>query len=573
MTNFLEVFFTGKYFRIPSYQRDYAWDIQNIDDLFDDIFEAMETNVGHYIGTFILSQNREENCYDVVDGQQRLTTLTMILNSIIEKLSSDTDRIINKDRFILSNSSKRWKLELLGDNNNFFKQLLDGQSVEPINKSQKLLKNAYNHIQWRVQEIKNSNKENEFLEFVKQLEVMEFIESNAGKAIRIFQTVNDRGKLLSNVDKAKSLLIYYSNRLLNGKYDDIINNSFGEIYHYYNDIKELGEKYGINLINQRNFSEDSIMRYHFIAFPNGKYDYNATASYVLDVFLKNILKERKHDSAELETFITEYIGDLTLFFKSLLDIVKKIQTSEKYYKIFSILGLSALLYPLIIRLETRGLLDKNTTIKNLTFLDLIEIADVRVYKTRGTDPTKDVSYLACDSKTIDESEIENRLIGFIKYFMSDTEFKNRLEGDIYGNAALKHVFIEYDEHILESTNQAPYTLQNLMRLNTINPTIEHIFAQEPRFNFPSRGFGSEDEYITKIHKLGNLTLLEKNLNSLALNKTPELKIVDNIYSKSKFKVTEILNAEIKNRGNNFVKADVDSRTSELVNFCMNRWAL
>ena len=209
MTNFLEGFFTGKYFRIPRYQRDYAWDIQNIDDLFDDIFEAMETNVGHYIGTFILSQNREENCYDVVDGQQRLTTLTMILISIIEKLSSDTDRIINKDRFILSNSSKRWKLELLGDNNNFFKQLLDGQSVEPINKSQKLLKNAYNHIQWRVQEIKNSNKENEFLEFVKQLEVMEFIESNAGKAIRIFQTVNDRGKLLSNVDKAKSLLIYY----------------------------------------------------------------------------------------------------------------------------------------------------------------------------------------------------------------------------------------------------------------------------------------------------------------------------------------------------------------------------
>ena len=60
---------------------------------------------------------------------------------------------------------------------------------------------------------------------------------------------------------------------------------------------------------------------------------------------------------------------------------------------------------------------------------------------------------------------------------------------------------------------------------------------------------------------------------IILNKTPELKIVDNIYSKSKFKVTEILNAEIKNRGNNFVKADVDSRTSELVNFCMNRWAL
>ena len=573
MINTLEVFFTGKYFSIPNYQRNYAWEIRNIDDLFDDILEGMDTNVGHYIGTFILSQSQEFNSYDVVDGQQRLTTLTMILNSTINKLTCDTDRIINRDKFIQTNSTKKWKLELLGDNDEFFKDLLSSNPVTPVKKSQRLLQEAYNHINSRIQEIKSSGKENEFLNFIKNLEAMEFTESDSGKAIRIFQTVNDRGKPLSNIDKAKSLLIYYSSRFLNGKYDDIINQSFGKMYHYYNEIKEISEEYGISLINQKNFTEDSIMRYHFIAYPNDKYDYNATANYVLDVFLKNVLKSKKSDLNNLESFIQEYVEDLTIFFENMLIIVNKVKTEKKYYKIFTLLGLSALLYPLVIRLETRKLLDKSIISKAITFLDLIEITDLRVYKTRGTDPTRDISYLAFDSKSIQEDEIEKRLISFIKNFMGDTQFKSSLENDVYGNAALKHIFIEYDEEFIKINGNTPYSLKDLMNLNQTTPTIEHVFAQEVRFSFPSRGFHSDEEYIAKIHKFGNLTILEKNLNSQAINKTPEQKVLDNIYSKSLFKSTETLNAEIKNNGNNFVKSDVDKRTSSLVNFCMTQWSL
>jgi uncharacterized protein with ParB-like and HNH nuclease domain len=59
----LEVFFTGKFFRIPTYQRDYAWDTGNVDDLIDDIIEAIETNTSHYIGTFILSETSNPKIY------------------------------------------------------------------------------------------------------------------------------------------------------------------------------------------------------------------------------------------------------------------------------------------------------------------------------------------------------------------------------------------------------------------------------------------------------------------------------------------------------------------------------
>lgn len=568
----LEIFFTGKYFEIPNYQRDYSWEIQNIDELFDDILEAMDTKVSHYIGTFILSEQKgNPGYYDVVDGQQRLTTLTMILNAVIEKLSSSKEKIINEDKFIKSDFG--WKLELLGKNNSFFKDLLDGKSVDYTNKSQRLLKEAYNHIKARVQGIKDDNKENIFLAFVKELEVMEFIESDAGKAIRIFQTVNDRGKPLSNVDKAKSLLIYYSNRLLAGKYDNTINDCFGTMYQCFNEIKEIGEETGINLISQRTFTEDSIMRYHFIAYPNDRYDYSATANYVLGVFLKNTLKAKKSDLNDLDTFIHDYVTDLTAFFGSMLEIVKKVKQNERYYKLFSILGISTLLYPLTIRLQMRGLLEKAVRNNTLTFLDLIEIADVRVYKTRGTDPTKDISYLACNSRTYHEADIQKGLASFIKNFMSLTEFKSRLEGDIYGNAALKYVFFEYSEYILKAKGSNPCSMKDLINLNNTVPTVEHIFAQEVRFNFPGRGFNSEAEYISAVHKLGNLTLLEKSLNSRGLNKTPEQKVIDQIYSSSKFEITQKLNSKIQNNGNNFEKLDIMKRSAELVDFCVERWKI
>ena len=122
----LEVFFTGKFFRIPTYQRDYAWDTGNVDDLFDDIIEAIETNTNHYIGTFILSETSRPKLYNVVDGQQRLTTLIMLFNVAIKELGTPTDQIIYGDKFIKSQNDSTWRLELLNDNCTFFQEMLEG---------------------------------------------------------------------------------------------------------------------------------------------------------------------------------------------------------------------------------------------------------------------------------------------------------------------------------------------------------------------------------------------------------------------------------------------------------------
>ena len=93
----------------------------------------------------------------------------------------------------------------------FFTNLIEQTISEPQNKSQRFLKDAVEEIKFKVSQIPDKLK---FLKSIEKLEVMEFVENSEGDAIRIFQTVNDRGKPLSNMEKAKSLLIYFSNRYL-----------------------------------------------------------------------------------------------------------------------------------------------------------------------------------------------------------------------------------------------------------------------------------------------------------------------------------------------------------------------
>ncbi len=153
MSNTLEHFFTGKFFRIPNYQRDYSWGIENIDDLLDDIIESIETSTNHYIGTFILAKTNGAQQYNVVDGQQRLTSLTMIMSIAIRELADSTGKIIYEDKFI--KSSGNWKLQLLNDNSLYLQKMFKGENPEPETKSQQLLMQAYEASRISNKSIKN----------------------------------------------------------------------------------------------------------------------------------------------------------------------------------------------------------------------------------------------------------------------------------------------------------------------------------------------------------------------------------------------------------------------------------
>lgn len=556
--------FNKRFFDIPKYQRGFAWERTHVRELYEDIVESIETKSEHYLGTLVLSQNpHEEDHYYIVDGQQRIITITLFVNEVIKYLSRH-DKAFYR-RFYIAEEGDLYRLRTLGKDRQYLYNLLKGKVNIPQNKSQRLLKEAYEEIKNIVDSL---NDKKTFLNYIERLEVMEFIEQSEGDAIRIFQTVNDRGKPLSNMEKAKSLLIYFSNRYLDKKLDDRINDIFGDIFENYDDIKHVGEKEGVDLISSRNFNEDSIMRHHFVTFSDEYYD--ATAEYVLDYLKKNlmILRNEGDRRKRMEDFISSYAESLLQYFISLKNIMVRVSKNSRYYRLFVTLGPSTYLYPLIVKLEMLGKLSQKLPGREFaqcTFLDLIELIDVRVYKTKGTDPRAEISRFAyqLDGNWTDE-DLRDWLLDYNRSWMPRGTFEAFLQDWIYGNQALVHIFTRYCEELQNKS----FTLNELKALEKISPTIEHILSREPKFTFKSVGFKNSDDFEAYADTLGNLSVVEKSINSAAQNKMPLEKVP--YYDTSKYKMTQILATSIS-ANKNFTKQDINNRTSELANYILDTW--
>ena len=327
----------------------------------------------------------------------------------------------------------------------------------------------------------------------------------------------------------------------------------------------------VDYIKSARFTEDELLRffYHYFAWYAIQkydlpvdYDYDATANDVFDIFLKESCNHLKNNQ-KLEEFIMEFLNNLEKFVKSFRNILEKVNYDCKIRKLFCFLGLNARVYPLIISLETENLLDDS-------MLDIIETLDLRVYKIKGTDPRADLYRDVISEIKVnpDYQKIVNgdeRLWGirnFINHFMGDSLFQYRLNGDMYGNPAVKFILWEYEKQLQPNFNDCDYKLYKKCQ-------IEHIFPENPTMNFPAHHFNSEDGYFANIDKLGNLCLLEEEINQKIKNKIPWKK--SKFYQKSKIPRTKQLGYDLHNKG--FDKKNIEQLTDDIVSFCLKRWKI
>ena len=132
----IKEFFNGRFFEIPKYQRGYAWEISNVRDLFDDLVESIESSSNHYIGTIVLSKCEDDDeKFFIVDGQQRITTLTMLIAVLIKSLPEKDAAFY--ERFYLKEET-RYRLTPLNRDREFFISLLEGSSFSRQGKISKI---------------------------------------------------------------------------------------------------------------------------------------------------------------------------------------------------------------------------------------------------------------------------------------------------------------------------------------------------------------------------------------------------------------------------------------------------
>mgnify|MGYP000262271778 CR=1 FL=1 len=571
----IDELFEGKIFRVPNYQRNYSWDKKNWEDFWNDLKEGLDTGTEHYWGTITLNlkvteeiyyceeEDKYFKIYEVVDGQQRLTTIYLFLLAL-----SNEGKPILKKRFIKCGNI--YRLELGGLNSQFLKKLVDGENPNPEIKTNKLLRGCLDYF---ANQIRSFGRLDDLSKYLQKITFsLEFVVQDQTLAVKAFESLNDRGKPLTLLDKTKSYLMFVSLRYLNNKLNEQINEVFGNVFTNYDIIKETGEQENIDYMRSARFTEDELLRffYHYFAYyaikkynlPVG-YNYDATANEVFEIFLKKSCNYLKNTTEDLENFINEFLENLDEFARSFRDVISEVKTDCKIKKIFSFLGLNTRVYPLLISLKVENLLDNS-------MLDLLETLDLRIYKIRGTDPRADLYRDVISQIKINPNRQQivnggNNLFGiksFINLWMDDVEFHHYLNGNLYGNPAVKYILWEYEKYLDSSFDDCNYEIYKICQ-------IEHIFPKEPTLSFPAYQFNDERDYVANIHRLGNLCLLEEKINKGIQNEIPQNKSKE--YQQSAISRTKQLGYDISNKG--FYKGNIDKITDEIIDFCLKRWSI
>lgn len=215
----------GHHLVVPANQRNYSWEHDQIQQYLEDLTLAQREEEPHFMGTLV-TIGRGGDSLEVVDGQQRLATTTLLLVAIREKLHQLREDLLVEDiqKGYLYNIDRYQrervpKLKLNEEDDEFFSALLthgvdDGALPEPGKPSHELLLGAYKqhvaHVDKLLDGIPEEGQGDALLDWVS------FLDDSAGvvllkvyddaNAYRMFETLNDRGLKTSQADLVKNHL-------------------------------------------------------------------------------------------------------------------------------------------------------------------------------------------------------------------------------------------------------------------------------------------------------------------------------------------------------------------------------
>ncbi len=207
---------------IPPYQRPYAWTKQEAQQLLEDIVQSVERDNGepYFLGSIILIRPGDQISGDVVDGQQRLVTLT-ILCAVLRDAATDPKEqsalaeavYVEPDRYKAQTESIRVRMHK--EDQAFFYDViqLPGGTVSgypsdpPKTDAQKLIWENAPELRTRVLKLELSRRQDLVTFLLNRCVVVTVSTSSRANALRIFRIINDRGLDLSNADVVKADLL------------------------------------------------------------------------------------------------------------------------------------------------------------------------------------------------------------------------------------------------------------------------------------------------------------------------------------------------------------------------------
>ena len=552
---------SDKVYRIPKYQREYTWGINDWDALFNDV---TENDYGYFLGSYICVNSGSLNgtVLEVIDGQQRFSTLSLLLTALYEKLSALESQMELEDKTDLSNlrselANKKQILSATGRkydytqrlilqkqnmNDEDFSYILSEKGVisakksRPLNFGNRRIAKAYRHfiklIEDEVEEIKTENPNADDISALFSIKnkfeqaVLVGIEVDTNKdAYMLFESLNHRGVPLSALDLIKNTLIAQAAT------EAEADNSY-EIW------KQI-----LSNVGQDDYAvQERFFRQYYNAFreelnapykvPDKKYylGYLATRTTLLDIYEKMIKSDYVTLLDDLLAKSQKYSlivnnSDEEYAYTPALQDLERISGAPSYILMLYIMSNQAEL----------GLTDDhlNSIIKTLiTFFVRRNVTDVP--STRKL--TQLFIDIITEAKLLQGDDVVNVIHDRLQAVAaSDELFEEKLRGSIYDENPEATRFILCS---IEAQHQTKEIYSDLWARDNSKKyiwTIEHIFPEGE--NIPDAWvdmIAGGDKALAKqyrsdyVHTLGNLTITgyNQNLSNMAFEQKRDRKSKD-----------------------------------------------
>nr|WP_232258712.1 DUF262 and DUF1524 domain-containing protein [Helicobacter pylori] len=207
-----------KQFVIPIYQRVYSWEKEQCKQLWDDIIKigGNDKMNGHFIGSilYVLDDNTHSSPLLIIDGQQRLTTITLLFIALRNHLN-DEDELLEKfsrqkiqNRYLINSDEKgdkKFKLILSEPDRDTLLSLIDKDRRKPSEPSLKIMENFKLFEEWIR---KNTDKLETIFKGLDKLMVVEIsLEKGKDNPQLIFESMNSTGKDLTQTDLIRNYIL------------------------------------------------------------------------------------------------------------------------------------------------------------------------------------------------------------------------------------------------------------------------------------------------------------------------------------------------------------------------------
>jgi len=546
--------FNNKIFRIPDYQRGYAWENKQLNDFWNDLSNLDEKRI-HYTG--MITVEEKENIYYVIDGQQRLTTIIILLKVLLDSFEDewigDDDGFDKEDLikiFLYKKSGKQKKIikpifgyERDNPSDCFFKKnilQIEESDCDLINYQSIYTKNLFNAKKFFEEKIENFTQqeiENTIIKVIKQLKFNLYELDDELDEFVTFEVMNNRGKPLTTLELLKNRLIYLTTLFKGYSSEEIfklrndINNSWKIIYEY------LGKN------PEKVIKDDDFLKDHWIMyFTYDRSKANVEKEFLLgDYFTQNRVLLKYNEKAK-ELLDSEKLKQETVDYSDIENYIKNIKEAVKVYfyilnpekspytneikewlRKLNIIGFRAF-KPLIMAVLLKyDNLDKDKILEVLQLAELYVFIVFIIAKRRGdTGNSKFFKYANEFHKNNNIDDLIENINNEIydedgNYYWLENlnnfidEINNLLKNyeGWYSWKYLKYFLYEYEIYLQKEKFQEAVKKVKWEEIN--KDSIEHIYPETSDLECWKLVFkGKNKKYL---HSLGNLLLLSISKNS------------------------------------------------------------